>query len=144
MLYVASSWRNEYFEDVLDSLEQNGVPYFNFRNNGFDWAQVNSDFKDVSVEEFKDMLKHPYAVEGFHKDMSALQQCNACLLVMPCGRSAHLELGYCIGWRKPCAIYIPKAVTVEAELMYSMVGDNIFDSMQATIEWAVEAAKVLN
>ena len=33
----------------------------------------------------------------FNRDMEALEACEAVVCVLPCGRSAHLELGYGIG-----------------------------------------------
>ncbi len=39
------------------------------------------------------------------------------VMVMPCGRSAHLEAGYFVGARKPLLIILSDA---EPELMYKM------------------------
>ena len=50
-IYVASSWRNQYFPEVVKKLLEYGHEVYDF---------------------------------------------NACLLVLPCGRSAHTEAG----WRK--------------------------------------------
>ena len=52
----------------------------------------------------------------------ALDDCNACVLVMPCGRSAHLELGYMTGQGKPCIVHVPIGVRFEPELMYKLPG----------------------
>jgi hypothetical protein len=43
------------------------------------------------------MLSHPAAEDGFALDMGALEWCDACVLVLPCGRSAHLEAGWAAG-----------------------------------------------
>lgn len=43
--------------------------------------------------------------------------CDCCVLVLPCGRSAHLELGYAIGAGKPTFILLAEG---EPELMYKM------------------------
>ena len=42
-------------------------------------------------------LNHPKVNSIFRTDMDALQECDAVVCVLPCGRSAHLELGYGIG-----------------------------------------------
>jgi hypothetical protein len=51
--------------------------------------------------------------------MGALEDCTCCVLVMPCGRSAHLELGYAVGAGKKSIILLSDG---EPELMYRMVG----------------------
>lgn len=46
---------------------------------------------------------------------------DVCVLVMPCGRSAHLEAGWFVGAGKPTLILLENG---EPELMYRMVGTN--------------------
>ncbi|OGG67444.1 hypothetical protein A2Z56_04540 [Candidatus Kaiserbacteria bacterium RIFCSPHIGHO2_12_45_16] len=62
--------------------------------------------------------QHPVAERGFALDMNALRWCDACVLVLPCGRSAHLEAGWAAGAGKVLVIYIPEYDT--PELMYGM------------------------
>ena len=57
---------------------------------------------------------------AFQRDLDALWWANACVLVMPCGRSAHLEAGWCIGKSKPTLFYWPDDVTEEVDLMHSL------------------------
>ena len=60
---------------------------------------------------------------------------DAFVLVMPCGRSAHLELGWAAGAGKPTAILLSDG---EPELMYKMV-DDICVSIDEVIEAMSEA-----
>jgi nucleoside 2-deoxyribosyltransferase len=62
--------------------------------------------------------------------MDALEDCDACVLVMPCGRSAHLEAGFAIGAGKPTAILISEG---EPELMYKMA--RTFLHISSVIQW---------
>lgn len=80
------------------------------------------------------MLAHPIAVDGFHHDYSALLNASACLMVMPCGRSAHLELGYAIGTRKPSVVLLDQES--EAELMWKLA-----DLVTVSLDEAVEFLK---
>ena len=41
------------------------------------------------------------------------------MLVLPCGRSAHLEAGHALGAGRPVIAYIPEPI--EPELMYGML-----------------------
>ncbi len=45
---------------------------------------------------------------------------DACVLVLPCGRSAHLEAGYFAGAGKPLLILLADG---EPELMYKMASE---------------------
>jgi hypothetical protein len=63
-------------------------------------------------------LQHPIARAGFEKDMGALRWCQACVLVLPCGRSAHLEIGWAAGAGKRTIVMLDQFS--EPELMYLM------------------------
>lgn len=69
--------------------------------------------------------------------MNALMCCDACVLVMPCGRSAHLELGYAVGARKRTAIYLSDG---EPELMYAMA-DDLLTQLDDVVTWARNIAE---
>ncbi len=114
---------------------------YDFRNpakgaTGFHWSDIDpeSEWKSWSPSHFVAGLDHPVAVDGFRVDMNALRAADACVLVMPCGRSAHLELGYCIGAGKPTAILLTDG---EPELMYAMV-DLLTDDLVKVVNWVQE------
>jgi len=56
---------------------------------------------------------------------------HTCVLVLPCGRSAHLEAGYFVGASKP--LYILIEDEIEPELMYKMA-DFIFGDLDELTE----------
>ena len=58
--------------------------------------------------------------------------CDTCVLVLPCGRSAHTEAGWFAGKGKRVLVYIP--VKQEPELMYKL-----FDGICCTLEELVNA-----
>lgn len=121
-VYVASSWRNGNQPQVVSALRAAGHEVYDFKNplpgdNGFHWTEVDGDWKQWTPERFRAALDHPIAQAGYKKDMDALESCEVCVLVMPCGRSAHLEAGYAIGAGKPTAILLASG---EPELMYKM------------------------
>ena len=61
-------------------------------------------------------LKDSRCQAAFNQDCEALQRADACILLLPSGRSAHLEAGWCMGQGKPTAVYAPEPI--EPELMY--------------------------
>jgi hypothetical protein len=59
----------------------------------------------------------------------------ACVLVLPCGRSAHIEAGYFVGAEKPLHILLTSRS--EPELMWRMAyetGGGIYTSLLDIIE----------
>lgn len=125
-IYVASSWRNEHQPEVVEQLRNHGFAVYDFRNPtaadyGFNWREIDPNWEDWDFTTYHACLSHPIAERGFESDMYALRNCDACVLVLPCGRSAHLELGWCCGAGKYTIIYNPPGVQVEPELMTKMV-----------------------
>ena len=122
-IYVASSWRNEFYPEVVDALREAGHDVYDFRNppsgdDGFKWSNVDPNYMDWSPEEYRQQLSCPQAERQFKNDIEAMLSCNACVLVLPCGRSAHTEAGWFAGKGKRVIVYIP--TKQEPELMYKL------------------------
>lgn len=121
-IYVASSWRNTYQEDVVRGLSELEHDVYDFKNpepgdHGFHWSEIDPAWQGWSVEQYINGLKHPLAAGGYGKDFRAMRWADACVLVLPSGRSSHLEAGYFVGAGKPLLILASK---IEPELMYKM------------------------
>lgn len=122
-IYVASSWRNQYYPEVVKRLREEGHEVYDFRNpphgqGGFKWQNLDPDFTRWDVREYKQGLKHPSSELQFKTDLDALNWADTCLLVLPCGRSAHTEAGWMKGSGKRTIVYIPEMQ--EPELMYKL------------------------
>lgn len=121
-IYVASSWRNARQPEVVAGLRELGFDTFDFRNpsdgeHGFHWSEIDPAWQEWTPESYRQRLTHPLAKVGFAKDMDALREADAVVLVNPCGRSAHLEIGWALGAGKPGIILLSDG---EPELMYKM------------------------
>jgi len=130
-IYVASSWRNVSYPEVVTKLRNAGHEVYDFRNpphnqGAFYWKDIDPDFDKWNVEEYKEGLKHPSSERQFQADLDALNGADTCLLVRPCGRSAHTEAGWMKGAGKKVVVYIPEMQ--EAELMYKLF-DFVSDSL---------------
>ncbi len=136
-IYVASSWRNEYYPEVIRCLREAGHEVYDFRNpphggTGFHWTDVDPNASDWTFEEYAEGLKHPKAERQFAADLKALEWADTCVLVLPCGRSAHTEAGWMAGAGRQVIAYIPEMV--EPELMYklfSQVVGNLEDLLRS-------------
>lgn len=141
-IYVASSWRNDYQQTVVTVLREAGHSVYDFRNppngTGFSWGEIDPDWKQWSKEDYLRNLSTPQADRGFNSDWQALQWADAIVLVLPCNRSAHLELGVGIGWLKHTCILLDD--TFEPELMYKGV-DRICTNLDDVVTWLMEAEK---
>ena len=118
---VASSWRNESYPDVVRHLREEGFEVYDFRNppsggEGFHWYNISEKWLEWTPKEYRDKLEHPMAERQFANDFEAMESCDACVLVLPCGRSAHTEAGWFAGKGKKVIAYIPSKQ--EPELMY--------------------------
>lgn len=133
MIYVASSWRNSVQIAVIHALRAAGLEAYDFRkpkvhSDGFHWSEVMPSAvytaggvaeNSVGQLDYLTALTHERSVEGFALDYGAMQECDTCVLILPCGRSAHLELGWFVGQGRKTAILLDDPVT--PELMYKMV-----------------------
>ena len=135
-IYVASSWRNHRQPSIVAALKGEGHEVYDFRhptedNNGFDWADIDKNWKQWTPEQFRAALQHDIAIEGLAHDQAALENAEATVLVMPCGRSAHLELGVAIGLAQATSILLTDG---EPELMYGLV-DLITPDLSEIVTW---------
>lgn len=89
-----------------------------------------SDWEDV--DEYLRMLAHPRAKDGYASDFAAMQRADTFVMVLPCGKSAHLEIGYAIGAGKRTAILLENPV--EPELMYRGA-DFLARSLDELLAW---------
>jgi nucleoside 2-deoxyribosyltransferase len=138
-VYVASSWRNKQQPLVVEELKKEGFEVYNFRNpepgdTGFHWSDISEDWKSWTPEQFIIALNHPISELGYNKDMVALNEADIVILVMPCGRSSHLELGYAVGSGKWTAILLSDE-QVEPEMMYRMAS-KVFVDVDNLVCWA--------
>ncbi len=129
-IYVASSWRNEIQSTVIGVLRHYGHEVYDFKNPhggiGFSWSSVDPGWQEWSSEDYVKKLNHPAAEAGFKKDFDAMKWADACVMVLPCGRSANTEAGWMKGAGKP--VYVLQAFKQEPELMYKLY-DRIFTSV---------------
>lgn len=126
-IYVASSWRNEGQQELVRILRNFGHEVYDFKNpapgqKGFSWKQVGfgqTDFYDgpPDLDQYLKALAHPVAIEGFRFDKDAMDWADTFVLMLPCGRSAHLEAGWASGAGKAVHVLLSQD-KFEPELMY--------------------------
>ena len=98
-IYVASSWRNEHQQVLVNELRINGYEVYDFKHPndgkpGFQWTKIDANWENWTMQEYRDALNNEYAKFGFNRDFEAMKSSDICVLCLPCGRSAHLEAGW--------------------------------------------------
>jgi hypothetical protein len=146
-IYVASSWRNERQHEVVVRLRDEGYGVYDFRHpdggKGFAWSDLNlqvdygtgGDRWDHDVSDpnlFVQALNTDGAKEGYRRDFAAMERASIFVLVLPCERDAHLELGWACGAGKETVVLLNNPC--KASLMYRMV-DHIAVDMDDLVEW---------
>ena len=136
-IYVASSWRNSHYPEVVRRLKEAGHEVYDFRNpphggNGFRWTDIDPNAPDWTFGQYAEGLHHPLAERQFKADLDALEWADTCVLVLPCGRSAHTEAGWLAGSGRKVIAYIPEMM--EPELMYKLF-DVVCDDIDSIIRY---------
>jgi hypothetical protein len=122
-----------------------GHEVYDFKNpeenggTGFHWSEIDPDWQRWSPEQFRESLTNPIAEHGFKRDFDAMAWADAFVLVMPCGRSAHLEAGWAVGAKKPLAIYLSDG---EPELMYGMASKLVV-GLKELVEWTEQTGLIV-
>ncbi len=124
-IYIASSLKNQ--KEVIalaEYLEKYGfeVDAFcrcNDKKYAFHWSELVDDEDDLANYDAIEMLADPRTLRAFKEDMKWLDWSDCVIMLMPCGRSSHLEAGYAKGQGKLLYIYgaFPKG---EFDVMYGM------------------------
>lgn len=105
-IYLASSWKNK--EAVLEMaslLRDEGHTVDAFceddRAVSFNWsdlfAVMDTDGFDITEYDAIDMMNHWMLQDAFMYDKQQLDWCDAVIMMLPCGRSSHMEAGYAVG-----------------------------------------------
>ena len=107
---------------------------------GFQWLDIDPDWKSWTTKQYIDALQHPIAKAGFKRDYEAMLWADMLVLVMPCGRSAHLEAGWAAGMNKLTVVLLSYA---EPELMYLMC-DKLVTTQLALIDYVREVREAFD
>jgi hypothetical protein len=148
-IYLASSWRNDRQQAAVRSLRAAGHEVYDFRHPprgdhlGFSWSDVDPKWRSWTAFQYSEALGHPVAQAGFDSDFEAMQWADAFVLLLPCGRSAHLEAGWAVGAGKLLIVLLDEAEFNPtghgaAELMYKMTGAVYVDWSQVIERLKIE------
>jgi nucleoside 2-deoxyribosyltransferase len=126
-VYLIGSLRNPAIPELGNVLRAQGFEAFeDWFSAGFEADDQWQKYEKLRGRSYKEALqgfaaKHVFAFDKFHLD-----RCDAAVLVMPAGRSGHMELGYFAGTGKPGYVLFDKEPE-RYDVMYQFAKDVFFD-----------------
>ena len=135
-LYIGGSLRNPAVLTIAQAVKESGIEVF------ADWACAGPhaddawrDYEKAMGYTYIEALCRPAARNVFDFDKRHLDASDAFLLVLPSGRSAHMELGYMVGKGKRTCVLIDDPD--RWDVMYQFA-DLVTDSPERALEWSHE------
>lgn len=122
-IYLASSWRNPFQPDLVGLLRDWGHAVYDFRHDSrsvganslgyeeppataFAWSEMDPDWQDWTPSKYRHLLQtSARSAQGYIGDLRGMEWADTCIMLLPCGNSAHIEAGYMKGRGKRLIIY---------------------------------------
>lgn len=144
-LYVIGSLRNPQIPIVSNLLRAQGIDAFD------DWYSAGPeaddkwrDYERARGHSYLEALKGHAARNVFQFDHSHLEQADGAILVLPAGKSGHLELGWAAGRQKWTSILLEPDAASSPEFRYdvmyqfaNLVTDNLDEVIQTLRSFTV-------
>ncbi len=138
-IYISSSWKNVYQPILVEELRKRGHKVYDFRhpsgrNDQNVWEVVCERLGlskkyllgTLTPRDFKMILTDNEAVARFKEHFDAMKDADTCIILLPCGRSSHVEAGFMNGLGKRVFV-MDTSQEVTPELMYLMFDDYFYD-----------------
>jgi len=133
-IYLASSWKNKgTVLEMAKALRDDGHEVDAFceeeQRISFNWLDLTNTMAkegtDTTKLNAKDMIDHWRVQAAFKEDKKYLDWSDVVIMLLPCGKSAHLEAGYAVGQCKKLFI-VGGFETGKFETMYGFA-DGLYD-----------------
>jgi hypothetical protein len=127
VIYLIGSLRNNCVPLLANRLREVGHEVFDdWYSAGHEADDMWKSYEDTRGRSYKDALAGHAAQHVFQFDLKHLQRCDTAVLVMPAGKSCHLELGYALGQGKRGYVLFD-AVPDRYDVMYNFANGVFFD-----------------
>ena len=132
-VYLIGSLRHPRVREVAAALRAHRIEVFD------DWHAAGPEADDIwqryeqeRGRTFREALKGKCAQNTWHYDKRNLDSASAGVLVMPAGKSGHIELGYLIGQGKPGYILL-ESEPERWDVMYAFA-DRVYYEAKELVE----------
>ena len=128
-VFLTTVWGNPQHPEVVGLLRSAGFVVYDFAEHGPTlapwWGQ-----DAVTAEQFTTRLADPMQLSSFRRNFEAMEAAAVRVLLLPAGRSAHLELGWFVGRGVPTVVVLGDCPP--HELAYSLV-DHLVPSVDGLV-----------
>ena len=121
-VYIASSWKNRGgVRELAEHIRAMGFECDDFTDDSrgrfvFSWTEITENELKLTA---KKLLEDERAQKAFKEDVSMIDWADVLILLLPSGKSSHMELGYAAGKGKEIIIFAPLGFEPgEWEVMY--------------------------
>jgi len=130
-VYIIGALKNSNIPDIAQQLRPTYDVFDQWITPGPDADQYLFEYAKHRGWNYKEALSCYAAKNNFDFDKRHIDSSDIVIMVMPCGKSGHLELGYSIGAGKEAHILFDKEPE-RFDLMYNFVPvDNIHFSIES-------------
>ncbi len=127
-IYLIGSLKNPVIPLIGKSLRALGHDIFDDWFAGGPTADAAwREYHQARGEGYAEALKGKAGDNAFKFDMHHLADANAAMLILPAGKSAHMELGVMHGWGRPTYVYFGDGEPADWDLMYKIADEVFFD-----------------
>lgn len=138
-IYLIGSLRNPTVRHIAEKLRALGFEVFDdWHAAGHDADDKWQEYETARGRTYKQALAGHFAKTAFNMDKTHLEASDIGVLVMPAGKSGHLELGYMLGAGKPAFILFDKEPE-RFDLMYQFATGICFSEAELMEELNVFA-----
>jgi hypothetical protein len=125
-IYLIGSLRNPDVRNVARHLRKVGHDVFDdWHTSGPEADDIWQTYEKERGRSYKEALAGKFATHAFEFDAANICRSDAGIMVMPAGKSAHIELGFLLGLGKLGYILFPDGEPERWDLMYKFA-DGIF------------------
>ncbi len=134
-IYIASSWRQaDSVRELALVLREDGHEVYAFCEDGA--GHYSFDMRDIPggpAMTARQALDMPEAGLAFAADKGGLDWADTCVLLLPSGRSSHLEAGYTVGQGKELFILDHEQAPGQWDVMYGFA-QRVVDLVEELVE----------
>ena len=130
VLYLIGSLRNPELPNIALRIRELGFEVYD------DWYSVGpeaddrwKDYEEARQRSYLSALEGYHARQTFEMDRYHLNRAHGGVLILPAGKSGHLELGYLTGQKKPGFVLIPPDQTPDRYDIMTCFGEVICNSL---------------
>ena len=135
-IYMVGSLRNGKMPEIANKLAAAGYDAFaDWHAAGYEADDKWQEHEQSRGRTYREALYGYHARDVFEFDLTHINRCDFVVLILPCGKSGHLELGWALGRGKPGFVLFDKEPE-RWDVMYQFANAVCFSVDELLVELA--------